>query len=405
MIRKLVFTIRKTYEEIKEICNKYNVSRANSWSRYSTYSNSKYEYLLKYILHKKEDRSDCIYAVTGGMAHEIMEDLYLNKISYEDMDGRFEDAWLTAGIAELKFDRNSEEKNKKISDKYYKNLKHFFNNHEMIPYKVEIERFITIMLDKYLFQGYIDMCFKDNDGCFNILDFKTSTIYKGGKALKECGQLVLYAIGLHQMGVPFDKIKICWDFLKYVKVDCTQANGKITTREIERYEIGNKLQTNAKMWLKKCGYEDQLLEYLDELAKTNDITCLPKEVQDKYTIHDCIVYVNLTEDLINDWTKKIVSTMDEIYEKEEQYKVESMIDKDEAEKIFFDTPEEVEKQSYYFATLCGYSANLHKPYKKYLEKLESKKNGEQDLFSNVGSDTEEDSNQITRDDLDWLSKL
>lgn len=400
-----MFIIRKTYEEIKEICKKYNVNRANSWSRYNTYINSKYEYLLKYILHKKEDRADCIYAVTGGMAHEIMEDLYLKKINYKDMDNRFEDAWMTACIAQLKFDRNSEEKNKKISEKYYKNLKHFFNNHEVVPYKVEIERFITILLDKYLFQGYIDMCFKDEEGCFNILDFKTSTIYKGDKALKECGQLVLYAIGLHQMGVPFDKIKICWDFLKYVKIDCTQANGKVTTREIERYEIGNKLQTNAKMWLKKCGYEDNLLEYLDELSKTNDITCLPKEVQEKYKVHDCIVYVDLTEELINDWTNKIVDTMNEISEKEDRYNIECMIDKEEAEKIFFDTVEEVEKQSYYFSTLCGYSANLHKPYKKYLDMLEKKKNGNQDIFSNIGTGLEESANTETKDDLEWLSQL
>ncbi len=48
---------------------------------------------------------------------------------------------------------------------------------------------------------------KDKDGNYNILDWKTSSIYKGEKALNECGQLVVYAIGLHQMGVPFEKIK------------------------------------------------------------------------------------------------------------------------------------------------------------------------------------------------------
>ena len=46
------------------------------------------------------------------MSHEIMENLYLGKIKYEDMDSEFEDAWMTAGIAELKFDRNDSEKNK-----------------------------------------------------------------------------------------------------------------------------------------------------------------------------------------------------------------------------------------------------------------------------------------------------
>ena len=394
---------RKTGEELEQVKRKYGVDRLWSWSRFNSYHNSPYEYFLKYIRCIDEDRQDCIYTVTGGMSHEIMENLYLGKIKYEDMDSEFEDAWMTAGIAELKFDRNDSEKNKKIAEKYYKNLKHFFNNHHTIPYKVEIERFISVLIGKNVFQGYIDVCFKDNDGCFNILDWKTSSIYKGEKALNECGQLVVYAIGLHQMGVPYEKIKICWDFLKYVKVDCEQANGKWTTREIDRCEIGNKLQTSVKMWLKKLGYENELVEYLDMLAQTNDIKCLPKDVQAKYKFHDCIVYVDLTQELIDRWVTDITNTIDEIIEKEEKYETEKLIDKENAEMVFFDTPEQVEKQSYYFSTLCAYSPNLHKPYKKYLDVLATQQNGD-DFFSGVGSGISEN-NDVKDEDLSWLDNL
>lgn len=394
---------RKTGEELEEVKRKYGVDRLWSWSRFNSYHNSPYEYYLKYIKGAEEDRQDCIYTVTGGMAHEIMENLYLGKIKYKDMDGEFEDAWMTAGIAELKFDRNDSEKNKKIANKYYRNLKHFFNNHQIIPHKVEIERFISVLIGKNVFQGYIDVCFKDNEGCFNILDWKTSSIYKGEKALNECGQLVVYAIGLHQMGVPYEKIKICWNFLKYVKVDCEQANGKWTTREIDRCEIGNKLQTSVKMWLKKLGYENELIEYLDMLAQTNDIKCLPEDVQAKYKFHDCIVYVDLTQELINRWVTDITNTIDEIIEKEEKYKTEELVDKEKAEKIFFDTPEQVEKQSYYFSTLCAYSPNLHKPYKKYLDALAAQQNGG-DFFSGVGSGISENC-ENKDEDLSWLDNL
>lgn len=394
---------RKTGEELEEVKRKYGVDRLWSWSRFNAYHNSPYEYFLKYIKNIPEDRQDCIYTVTGGMSHEIMENLYLGNIKYEDMDSEFEDAWMTAGIAELKFDRNDSEKNKKIADKYYRNLKHFFNNHYTIPHKVEIERFISVLIGKNVFQGYIDVCFKDDEGCFNILDWKTSSIYKGEKALNECGQLVVYAIGLHQMGVPYEKIKICWDFLKYVKVDCEQANGKWTTREIDRCEIGNKLQTSVKMWLKKLGYEDALVEYLDMLAQTNDIKCLPEDVQAKYKFHDCIVYVDLTQDIIDRWVTDITNTIDEIIEKEDKYETEKIIDKENAETIFFDTPEQVEKQSYYFSTLCAYSPSLHKPYKRYLDDLAAQQNGD-DFFSGVGSGVSEDSD--TKDeDLSWLDNL
>ena len=394
---------RKTGKELEQVKRKYGVDRLWSWSRFNSYHNSPYEYFLKYIKGTDEDRQDCIYTVTGGMSHEIMENLYLGKIKYEDMDSEFEDAWMTAGIAELKFDRNDSEKNKKIADKYYKNLKHFFNNHHTIPYKVEIERFISVLIGKNVFQGYIDICFKDSDGCFNILDWKTSSIYKGEKALNVCGQLVVYAIGLYQMGVPYEKIKICWDFLKYVKVDCEQANGKWSTREIDRCEIGSKLQTSVKMWLKKLGYENELVEYLDMLAQTNDIKCLPKDVQAKYKFHDCIVYVDLTQELIDRWVIDITNTIDEIIEKEEKYETEKLIDKENAEMIFFDTPEQVEKQSYYFSTLCAYSPNLHKPYKKYLDALAAQQNGD-DFFSGVGSGISENSDDKD-EDLSWLDNL
>lgn len=394
---------RKTGEELEQVKRKYGVDRLWSWSRFNSYHNSPYEYFLKYIKNVPEDRQDCIYTVTGGMSHEIMENLYLGNIKYEDMDSEFEDAWMTAGIAELKFDRNDSEKNKKIADKYYKNLKHFFNNHHTIPYKVEIERFISVLIGRNVFQGYIDVCFKDSDGCFNILDWKTSSIYKGEKALNECGQLVVYAIGLHQMGIPYEKIKICWDFLKYVKVDCEQANGKWTTREIDRCEIGSKLQTSVKMWLKKLGYEDELVEYLDMLAQTNDIKCLPKDVQAKYKFHDCIVYVDLIQDLIDRWVTDITNTIDEIIEKEEKYEAEKLIDKENAEMIFFDTLEQVEKQSYYFSTLCAYSPNLHKPYKKYLDVLAAQKNGDE-FFSGVGNEISENSGDKD-EDLSWLDNL
>ncbi|WRK54667.1 hypothetical protein SD457_06990 [Coprobacillaceae bacterium CR2/5/TPMF4] len=38
--------------------------------------------------------------------------------------------------------------------------------------------------------------------------------------------MVLYAIGLHQMGVPWKNIKIGWNFLKYQNVTVEQKNGK-----------------------------------------------------------------------------------------------------------------------------------------------------------------------------------
>lgn len=382
--------MRKTDKELNVVMQQNNVSRLWSWSKINTYHTSMYEYYLKYILNKQEDRQDCIYAPVGGMCHDIIEKLYTNQIEYKDMDELFEDAWLTADISGLKFDRNDAEKNRNISSKYYKNLKYFFSNHIKISYKLITEQFILIKIGNNLFQGYIDAIYKDDNEEYHILDWKTSTVYKNEKALNEAGQLTIYAIGLHQMGIPYEKVHIGWNFLKYVQVDCTQANGKITTREIERREIGSKLQTSVKMWLKKLGYTPE--DYLDKFVLNNDLTVLPNDVQNKFKIRDCIIEVPITDELIKHWTDYIINTIDEIEEKEDEYR------KTLNEKIFYDSPENVQKQSYYFATLCDYSANLHKPYKEYLERLEQEKNGDL-LKPKTNNNTE------TEDDLSWLDLL
>lgn len=400
---------RLTSEELQTLMKNEGVSRIWSWSKWNCFHTSPYEYFLKYILHKKEDRTDCIYTTTGGIAHDIMERRYTGKLPYEQMIDDFEDGWVTAfNIAEMKFDRNSPEKNDKISQKYYENLKHFFMNHTPLKYKPVIEQFVKAKIGDNLFQGYIDVCFKDDEGNFNILDWKTSSIYKGKKAENECGQLVVYAIGLNQQGVPMDKIHICWNFLKYVSIQYEQANGAVKTREVERCKIGESLQTNAKMWLKKLGYTDQVDDYLKQLLDTNDIECLPKEVQEKYIISDCYVYVPLTDELINRWKETIISTINDIELREKDY------EETHSDKAFWDTDESVEAQSYYFSTLCGYSPNLHLPYKAYLERTEKAKDG--NVFSGVGSSTVESSpvaqtNKVIHHkdtenvDLSWLDNI
>ncbi len=162
------------------------------------------------------------------------------------------------------------------------------------------------------------------------------------------------------------------------------------------------------MWLKAGGYDVD--EYLKLMLDTNGIECLPQDIQDKYVISDCYVYVPLTEKLIDKWTTEIITTLKDIELREEDYK------ETENDKVFWDTEESVKAQSYYFATLCGYSPNLHLPYKEYLDKLEAARNGE-DTFGGIGTgcnDTEilqkdktnNDKHQNKeKTDLSWLDEI
>lgn len=394
--------MRVSYEDLKKLCEALGTDRLNSWSRVNCVHNSLYEYLLKYILHIKEDRDDSIYKVTGGISHDIMERFYTHELDYDKMAEEFDDGWMTAfDIAELKFVRGDGKRNQSIADKYYYDLKNFFETHEIITEPIDIEQFVTVKVGDEYYQGYIDALIKHEDGSYTILDWKTSSIYKGDKAKNECGQLVMYSLALHQKGIPFDKIKIAWNFLKYQCVTVQSKKRVKKVREIERCTLGEKLQANAKMWLKEFGYtEDQVFEYLDKLAQTNDIKVLPEEVQEKYEFHDCYVYVELTQELIDYWTNFIIDTMKEIRSKEAQYEELKEAGKyEEADKLWWEDEESVKKQSYYLSNLCGYSPNLHKPYKVYLEALDAQKNG--DILGSKKKSDEE----YAIDDLGWLNNL
>lgn len=386
--------------ELEEVKKEYNVSRLWSWSRINTFMTSPYEYYLHYVLGKKEDNDNCAYAPIGGISHSILEKFYTNEIKYENMIGEFRDGWTTAiEIAELKFNRSDEEKNESIGNKYKEDLIHFFMHHNPIEEKVIVEKFVTAKIGNSVLQGYIDAIFKDKAGCFNILDWKTSSKFSP-KALEEkSGQLVVYAIALTQLGVPLDKIKIGFNMLKYCTVEYEQKNGTTKTRDIERCKIGESLQSNVGMWLKAMGYEDEKDDYLKQLLDCNSIEVLPEEVQKKYTVSDCYVYVPLTEKLINKWHDAIVSTIMDIHAREKDYKETGN------DKVWWDTEENVKEQSYYFANLCGYSPSLLKPYAEYLDKLEKES---MDLFGGVGTEQEDSTNakdNNTDDDLSWLNEI
>ena len=393
---------RLTGEQLEALMKKEGCDRIWSWSKINCFHTSPYEYYLKHIKRAKEDRADSIYTTTGGLAHTILEKFYTNEIPYEQMIEEFEDGWIVAAdIADLKFDRADEERNAKIKDKYYENLVHFFNNHTVLKNKPMIEQFVKIKVGDNLFQGYIDCTFKDDEGCIVIEDFKTSSIYKGAKAENECGQLVLYALGINQQGIPMDKIKICWNFLKYATIQYEQKNGTVKTREVERCKIGESLQSNAKTWLKHFGYEPD--EHLKTMLDTNGIDCLPDEVKEKYIISDCYVYVDLTDKLINRWIEHVDTIIKDILLREADYA------EAHSDACFYDTDESVQAQSYYFANLCSYSRNLHKPYDDYCKRLEASQNG--DIFGGLlGSEnTIKSSNVINNKnddtDLSWLENI
>lgn len=384
--------MRKTKEELNQICKQLNVKTLDSWSKYHCYKQDHWETFLKYVLHEKEDRNNGIYAVSGGYCHDIIEKLYSGQIKYEDMIGLYEDSLLTMNIAELKYDRNDAEKNEKIANKYENCVRHFFKNHNVIKQPHRIEHFITIRISAdIVLQGYIDFLFTekyvDENGNektrVRIVDWKTSTRYVGQKIDAESGQLVIYAEGIRQaLGIPLEDIVCEWNFLKYVTVTYEQKNGTLKDRYIERNSIGESLVNTAKMWLKHFGYEDNIDSYVDTMILENTIDCLPDEVREKFVIKDCYVEVPLSEEKIEELKADIIETIHDFREKENEYR------ETKDEMLFWQ--DVTDADAFRLATLSGYSRKLHKPYDAYLKEQEMFQNNTDDEDDDIESSNEED---------------
>lgn len=386
--------MRLTSEEIQAICQKYNVESLWSFSRYDSWFNNKYEWFLKYVVKETPKGESSPYGALGTVAHDIIDKWYSNEIKEEDMADEFENEFVcNIDMLDLKFNRSDEEANKKLKVKYLENLMHFFKHAQKLPYNLVTEKPIIIKVtDGIVFHGYIDGIYKDENDIYNILDFKTSTRFTGENLKQHSKQLVIYAEGVHQLGVPRDKIKISFEFLKYVTVKYQQVKGDWKETIIERREIGSKLQAKAKVWLKKLGYEDEMDELLNQMLVDNSIDCLPDDVKAKFEITDCYVEVENWQDLWENLKEEIIETIGEIEEKKKQYEETG------DETIFYSTDEELKAASYYLSQLSDYSIPQLKDYANYLERQEAEKKASEDLLG-VGKKIEEDS------DLSWLDEI
>ena len=405
--------MRKSYDELLKIANKLKCNDIYSWSKINTFNEDTYNYFLRYVLKIPEDRNDSIYAPLGTIAHDSLEKFYKNKLKHNGMLEYFEEKLFEYTVAGMKYDRSDEEKNKKIGNKYEDCLRHFFKNHIKIKGKPKLELFVPLKLNNSMFQCYIDFVHNEKRVIDNeekdvivITDWKTSTIYKGEKLEKEKGQLILYGMAIAQkLKIPINQIIIRWCFLKYVNIDCVQANGNTKVRTIERNDIGNSLLSSVKMWLKKSSLkltDEDIDNHILKLIGTNSIDELPDDVKDKFSISDCYTEVQFDQEAIDELNEKLLNIVQQIKEKENEYK------ETKNSKIWWQ--EVTDKDSYRLANLSGYSAKIHRPYKEYLDNLNlfmNKKETDNDEEIQDSSDINLSvkETQKDEDDLSWLNDL
>lgn len=344
----------------KKFIDKYgNNFPIYSYSRCSSLDNCVYEYYLSRI--KKVDTEENIYGIVGEIVHNILESFYNKKIKFSDMPILFEDKFFEIEMAGYCFNKSDKIKNKNMTKTYVDNIKHFFENHNVVKNKLFTEKEVWIDIDGNVFVGYIDAVYREDKDKYVILDYKTSSMsgYIGKKKDEKAMQLLLYALALNQANIPLENIKCGWNLLKYVNVITYQVSksGKIKKKS---------KVTERCRWVKECKNEvkKELIEYypnmleweidimFQECIDNNNLKTLPQEIQDKFYLNDCIVYIDVNKENIKKLENYLLNKIKEIKKRTE---------KDDWNRENIDKAD-----SFYCTMLCGVKKHC-KYYKDYVK--------------------------------------
>lgn len=350
--------MRLGYDERNMIMNKFGVDRLYSYSRMSCYLNSAWEYRMLYL--EKKPRTDNVYTVWGQIGHDIIQGLYEDIYKYEEMIEEFDKRTLDWRM-------NSEHKfmSENVEAGYIKNLRDYFQTTEVVPFEVKNEKPVCIHIkdekrDKdIVFIGYVDSEYYDEDGILNIVDYKTSSKngFSGAGLKEHAKQLMLYAIGINQFrNIPFDKIKLRFDMMKYYNVEYIQKNGKVAVSKQERQNWVGGMVAKLRKELAGLGLDPfEVDEQIETSVDNNSMKNLPQEIQDKFTLKNCYIDVTITEEEANEMKQFICDIVDEIETKEK-------MDWDEGFPEMPITP----ANSFYFTHLSG-MLKYHKGYQEELK--------------------------------------
>ena len=357
-----------------QIPKKYQGKRLWSFSKINEFRNCTYSYYLNRI--KKVPRHENIYSILGTLAHDINEAYYTKNLNNQQLVDMFDEGIERIKDSKYRFSSDSD-KNVKMFDKYYSCVKHFYEHFQPVNAKVIREKEVYTDINGNILLGYIDQLHKEEDYLI-ITDDKTSSIYDKHKVEQEKAQLLNYALSIIQQGYPMEKIKLRWNFIKYANVTFMQKNGKEKTGKYERFEIIKKIQTSLRIKLRDMNFSEKEINEKIELAlTTNSLDFMPQEIQDAYKITNCYVYVDLNEEVLEEFKNEIDSIIKEIEQKEKNGEIEFERDKLE------------DSDSYWCSVLC--SVNTHcKYYKQYLNDINMFRD-ENNKEENMYGDNEEKS--------------
>ena len=239
----------KQKEDLIKVYKKDN-KKSISFSTLNTVETCYRLYKFQYV-DRVSVESDNIYTYLGSKAHSIIEQLYRGEINNKQAIKLWDDSMNNTSLLFVNYDKIENEEVKKdlkhkndlYKNNYNKNMKHYFFNfkskfkpNSFLQEKTvmfELKKFFKNNIFKdYYFKGIVDFINVREDGSLDIIDYKTSTIYKNNKLVTHSYQLILYAIALEDMGFKINSLG--WNFLKYVR------KKKVSTKSEKYFNVERK---------------------------------------------------------------------------------------------------------------------------------------------------------------------
>lgn len=299
----------------------YSISRLNSFNE------CKYGYDKTY--NERDRGKDNVYSISGSAIHDVLEDIYSGKATKEDLIKVYEGTMTKCEMFNIKFPTEQIELNWKAD------MGDFVYNFEKLNMKGVMEQFILFeVLPNIWVQGYIDAIFADGDELF-IVDWKSSSEFKGDKLIAAGRQLALYKLAVEEItGRKVDKV--AWFMMKYIYVNYN-GRKKMCARRRWVKDISSMLKTD----LKKLDLPEFVASMMiKEAVESNNLDNMPQGIKDKYKTEDCMLYYDVTDEVIGELKQYIGNTVKAI-ESEKEWQP-PIIDK---------------SQSFFCNTLCNHRDN------------------------------------------------
>lgn len=318
--------MRENYKEWTDsLKEKYGVDKIYSYSQLKLFDSDPYEYYLKYIKKVEPDiLEDSPYGLIGGMVHDLLEQFYKNEIKRSECKELFINQFSSI-ISDPKTGRFSKEEdlNRNISDNFQRDIIDYFSRVQKLEGKVLCEDPVSCLLSnefqKSAFLGYIDFLNFRKDGKIQIIDYKTSSLYKEKDIDKYSRQLLLYAhVAKEKYNKDYEDILVGWNFLKYAKV--------VSIRDMSEEIVERR--------------------FLKEYDPT------------EYIFEDYIRYIDFNQNSESDLIDYLLSTTKKIEESVSKYNETGSDD------VFMYTV--TYSDMFRLNNFCKYSEKLHRPLREYL---------------------------------------